>query len=184
MPGVAGQDLSFQPHLSFLSSQLSSMQLRRYQEKCVCLVEAGNTVVLLPTGAGKTLIAAEAMRRVGGRSLFLVPTCLLVEQQARAVREWNPGQNVCEFMGGKALPPSTFHVLVTTPKAFQTAQARGDLHLAWSSFNLVIFDEVKECGLLAHKAAPSPTLSYTVPLRSVVCCTNSRYLKSLPSLTG
>lgn len=45
-----------------------------------------NSIVLLPTGAGKTHIAAEVMRQSlvkpgRGKGLFLVPTVLLVEQQ-------------------------------------------------------------------------------------------------------
>uniref|UniRef100_A0A7S4V2U7 RNA helicase n=1 Tax=Alexandrium monilatum TaxID=311494 RepID=A0A7S4V2U7_9DINO len=117
------------------------MELRPYQSRIVGQAEAsGNTVVVLPTGAGKTLIAAELIKRVGGTCLFLVPTCLLVEQQAKAVGKWTK-LSVGEYMGGATLP-SRFQVLVSTPKAFQVAQAKGTVSLAWSAFRLVVFDEV------------------------------------------
>jgi len=118
------------------------VQLRSYQVRIVeqALSSQKGTVVVLPTGAGKTLVAAELIRAVGGCSLFLVPTCLLVEQQAAAIRSWT-GSNVKEYMGGAQLP-AAFDVLVSTPKAFQIAQAKGNRNLAWAGFGLVVFDEV------------------------------------------
>lgn len=50
-------------------------ELRPYQLRMAATVERGNSIVLLPTGAGKTLVAAEAIRRMntaGRQSLFLV----------------------------------------------------------------------------------------------------------------
>ena len=71
-----------------LTRQVSRMQLRPYQTRIVTDALAGNTIVILPTGAGKTLIAAELISKLGAPCLFLVPMCLLVEQQAQAVRDW------------------------------------------------------------------------------------------------
>jgi ERCC4-related helicase len=101
--------------------------------------ESANALVVLPTGAGKTLVAAELAMRVTGRTVFFVPTCLLVEQQAAAIRAWTR-RRVSEYMGGKALECDC-DVLVTTPKAFEVAQ-RTNAGLAWCSFGLVVFDEV------------------------------------------
>eukprot|EP00927_Polykrikos_kofoidii_P015929 TRINITY_DN17149_c0_g1_i1.p1 TRINITY_DN17149_c0_g1~~TRINITY_DN17149_c0_g1_i1.p1 ORF type:complete len:612 (-),score=105.13 TRINITY_DN17149_c0_g1_i1:22-1857(-) len=117
------------------------MELRAYQKRIVReAVESGNIAVVLPTGAGKTLIAAETITEVGTPALFLVPTCLLVDQQAKAIRQWTK-LRVGEYMGGVALP-SEFDVLVSTPKAFQVAQAQGKHSLSWTTFSVVIFDEV------------------------------------------
>ena len=64
---------------------------------------------------------------------------MLVEQQAKALREWT-GLVVAEYMGGMRLA-AVFDVLVTTPKAFEV-RAAGDRALAWRRFRVVVFDEV------------------------------------------
>jgi|AntAceMinimDraft_12_1070368.scaffolds.fasta_scaffold36670_1 superfamily II DNA or RNA helicase len=113
--------------------------LRPYQQRLVRVAVSGNTLVMLPTGSGKTLIAAETARLVGGRTLFLVPTIMLVQQQAAAIRAYNLDLGevvVGEYHGGQALPATDVAVLVTTPKAFHVAQGRGVLGLNWSEFSL------------------------------------------------
>lgn len=103
------------------------------------VAENFNTVAVLPTGAGKTLIAAELIKRRGGKSLFLVPTCMLVEQQSGQLRSWT-GMIVGEYMSGNTFP-SHFDILVSTPKAFETVLLRNQVS-GWSSFRTVVFDEV------------------------------------------
>jgi hypothetical protein len=129
--------------------RLGGLELRGYQRRIAAAAVERNTIAMLPTGSGKTLIAAEAVRLLGtkkrallgapSRALFFVPTVMLVAQQAKVIREWT-GLRVCEYFGGQNLDVE-FEVLVTTPKAFETAQAR-DTALAWRSFRLVVFDEV------------------------------------------
>lgn len=118
-----------------------SLSLRPYQQRIVTTILQKNTIVLLPTGAGKTLIAAECAKLIPGNMLFLVPTCLLVEQQATAIRAWT-GQRVAEYMGGAKLQ-QPFDILVSTPDAFRTAQSNEtNPSLSWENFGLVVFDEV------------------------------------------
>lgn len=114
--------------------------LRNYQRRIAANAVTRNTLVMLPTGSGKTLIAAELMRVLGPRAVFFVPTRLLVEQQAASIRSWT-GLNVVEFMGGVRLDVASFDVLVTTPKAFLQMQEEC-AELAWGAFRLVAFDEV------------------------------------------
>ena len=104
---------------------------------------AANTLVVLPTGAGKTLVAAEVIaKRLPIAALFLVPTCLLVEQQATALRNWLGTETVvAEYMGGMQVP-TQFDVLVSTPKAFHVKQSNGVQQFGWSSFDTIIIDEV------------------------------------------
>jgi hypothetical protein len=113
--------------------------LRAYQSRIVAVAENFNTVAVLPTGAGKTLIAAELIKRRGGKTLFLVPTCMLVEQQSGQLRSWT-GMVVGEYMSGNTFP-SHFDILVSTPKAFETVLLRNQVS-GWSLFRTVVFDEV------------------------------------------
>ena len=91
------------------------MELRAYQKRIVEAVKFANSVVILPTGAGKTLIAAESILGESKMILFLVPTILLVEQQAKEIRSWiesssSSSRVVAEYFGGTAFPLSAIKV--------------------------------------------------------------------------
>lgn len=134
------------------SSILSSIRtpLRKYQKDAVDLAKSNNAIVVLPTGSGKTLIAAATIHSIfiknsnlrnilPCKSLFLVPTCLLVEQQSKAMR-YETNLNIAEYMGGRATPEA-YDVLVSTPAAFlilSDSNAKFRLNV----FSLVVFDEV------------------------------------------
>ncbi|CAM9140821.1 unnamed protein product, partial [Hapterophycus canaliculatus] len=158
------------------------MKLRKYQLRCAQACEKDNTIVVLPTGSGKTLIAAEVIRRLQPPALFLVPTCLLVDQQAEALSSWT-GLNVAKYRGGTRLPPS-FDVIVSTPKAFQLAQRSpsGLESLRWGAFRVVVFDEVhhvlkdhpyRKLALSLHRSALQPPSSPTYGEPRVVGLTAS-----------
>src|ERR1700690_1924914 len=59
-----------------------SMRPRTYQREAVqrWLDAEGRGVVVLPTGAGKTVVAMIAMEAIGARTLVVVPTIELLEQ--------------------------------------------------------------------------------------------------------
>ncbi len=63
---------------------LDFMELRKYQEAILNTAKQKNTLVILPTGLGKTLIAFELikyrLKYFGGKALFLAPTKPLVDQ--------------------------------------------------------------------------------------------------------
>ncbi|MDG6929465.1 MAG: DEAD/DEAH box helicase, partial [Nitrososphaerota archaeon] len=60
------------------------MEARDYQVRLASEVGDGNAIIVLPTGLGKTAIAAlilaATLQRRGGRALFLAPTRVLVQQ--------------------------------------------------------------------------------------------------------
>lgn len=121
-------------------------KLRNYQEKAFEVATRGSCIVILPTGAGKTLIAsALAKSIVDGNTcgdkkvLFLVPTRLLVNQQANAVRV-ETGLIVAEYMGSSSVPLD-FDVVVSTPSAFLVL-TDNDYRFRFENFQLIIFDEV------------------------------------------
>lgn len=133
-------------------------QLRRYQIDIADAVEKyGGALIMLPTGSGKTLIAAECFKRriaavqAAGQQqqqrrlhLLLVPKCILVPQQAKAVRDWT-GAVVGELKGGAAVPDARqFDVLVSTPVALLHAIQREQLP-DLEQFSTVVFDEMHHC---------------------------------------
>ena len=63
-------------------------ELRNYQQDCITAVEADwsegerSVIAVLATGAGKTLIASEIMRRAQGNCLFLADSRVIVSENA------------------------------------------------------------------------------------------------------
>ena len=107
------------------------MQLRKYQKEVVDAIGNENAIIKMPTGSGKTFVAAEFIKRgrqysegkleLGPRRravLFLVPACDLVTQQKKALKAWIKDCSVAEYMGGISPPTTRFDVLVSTPQAF------------------------------------------------------------------
>ena len=116
--------------------------LRRYQQEALDLVAQRSMIVVLPTGSGKTLIAAKATQlsctTTRKPTLLLVPTTRLVDQQQRAFA-CDTGLRVERFRGGLAVPcPGIFHALVATPDAALQQEER----FALQKYGLVVFDEV------------------------------------------
>jgi Fanconi anemia group M protein len=67
-----------------LQRTLLFMELRKYQQNILAVAKEKNTLVILPTGLGKTLIAFylidHRLKFFGGKALFLAPTKPLVHQ--------------------------------------------------------------------------------------------------------
>jgi len=130
-----------------------TLEDRRYQADIADHAVDRNTLVVLPTGLGKTSIAlrviAECLRREPTRSvLFLAPTRPLVVQHARSVVEtlFAPeplvltGAIAPERRAALLHPPQ---VVVATPQVIANDLAEGGFPL--DSFSLLVFDE-------AHRA--------------------------------
>lgn len=87
------------------------LELRPYQMECLKAGMAENTIVCLDTGLGKTPIAVKLVDHFlaaateasdGSKVLFIVPTVVLVEQQARVCRQYSANARcVTELCGNR-----------------------------------------------------------------------------------
>jgi len=126
---------------------------REYQQNIYnSIIKNGNSLVVLPTGLGKTLIALMLIENKlsNGKIIFLAPTKPLVEQHFRSVIEiLDVEKNIVTIVTG-ALTPSkrkeeykNKKIIVATPQTI-----RNDLKnklIKPKEFSLIIFDE-------AHRA--------------------------------
>ena len=122
--------------------------LRTYQKKIVDTIGSSNAIVKMPTGSGKTVVAAQLvanhLQKNLNSSLFLVPTQDLVAQQAQVIQHWCPEAEILQFTGGMVDPSivdGQKTCLVSTPKAYLLLQQRKPA-FSWPKFGFVIFDEV------------------------------------------
>ncbi len=123
------------------------VQPRPYQREAVrqWLANAGRGVIVLPTGAGKTVVAFMALEQVPVRALVVVPTIDLLRQWRVGLIEKAgvPAEQVGVVGGGeRSLRPIT---VMTYDSA---AMRRRDL----SSFALLIVDEVHHLSAPTYRA--------------------------------
>eukprot|EP00448_Togula_jolla_P008459 CAMPEP_0170612418 /NCGR_PEP_ID=MMETSP0224-20130122/23714_1 /TAXON_ID=285029 /ORGANISM="Togula jolla, Strain CCCM 725" /LENGTH=815 /DNA_ID=CAMNT_0010937923 /DNA_START=35 /DNA_END=2482 /DNA_ORIENTATION=+ len=139
----------------------SPLKPRPYQLECLRKVQRGNTIVSLPTGGGKTLVGVLALDHFlcdgggpaaghGPRAMFVVPTRVLVAQQAQYCRDrCSQKFRVVELSGNemegwtKAMWVRCIadnDVLVGTPEVFRRALVDAAF-LSVLDFALIIFDE-------------------------------------------
>ena len=103
---------------------------------------------MLPTGLGKTviaaLVAAEVLRRGDGRVLFLAPTRPLVQQHATSFGHWFPQVPQARFTGTVARPQregrwENARLVFATPELVANDLAAGRYDL--KSVDLLVVDE-------------------------------------------
>jgi ERCC4-related helicase len=146
--------------------------LRAYQIRMCESSKHKNTIVVLPTGSGKTMIATALSlwnrRERGRKTLFFVPTQMLVAQQASAVCANAPTLRVVQYHGELVWPSIEYDVLVTTPEGFRLKMASGAKNANFENFGFIVFDEVhhvmkkhpyrKIARLLELSSNPKPTV--------------------------
>ena len=105
-------------------------------------------LVVLPTGLGKTVIAAlltaELLRRSPGKLLFLAPTRPLVQQHAASFARWFVPMRVARFTGTVRRPVregawESADLVFATPEIVQNDLAAGRYDL--KDVALLVFDE-------------------------------------------
>ena len=141
-------DIAFDaaPALPFTAQ--ASQSPRAYQRAAFDAWErAGRRgVVVLPTGAGKTLVAFLAIAAIGQHSLVVVPTLDLLEQWRRALIDQlgAPPEHVRTYGGGKQeigpLTVMTYDSAALHPRELNT-------------FGLLVFDEVHHLPATSYRRA-------------------------------
>lgn len=124
-----------------------TLQPRPYQREAVdaWLAADGRGIVVLPTGAGKTVVAYEAMARLGVRTLVVVPTIELLRQWREGISErlGVPRESVGAIGGGER--NSSPITVITYDSA---AMPRRSL----AGYGLLIFDETHHLPAQSYRA--------------------------------
>ena len=98
------------------------MILRDYQK---CAVDAilssreGNHLVVLPTGAGKSIVISESAYRLGTKALILQPTKEILEQNVAKMLQYVPREDVGIYsasMSEKTIRKYTFATIASIYK--------------------------------------------------------------------
>ena len=141
--------------------QLQATDLRPYQEGAVTsFLASGSGVVVLPCGAGKTIVGAAAMAKIGAQTLILVTNTVAARQWRRELldRTTLGPEEIGEYSGErKDIRPvtiATYQVLITKRKGEYP-------HLALFSaldWGLVVYDEVH--------LLPAPVFRMTAEIQS------------------
>ena len=125
----------------------NSVWERSYQRELADACLDSSTLVVLPTGLGKTVIAllviADVLRDNGGKVMFLAPTKPLVEQHASFLRANLLGRDVAMMTGevepaGRRVLWDENDVIVSTPQVIANDLRNG---LDLGDVRLIIFDE-------------------------------------------
>ena len=129
---------------------LDGLEYREYQASILrSIFSAGNSLVILPTGLGKTLIGAGVCARsmaMGKKALFLAPTKPLVEQHyasLSALIRHGEGE-VAMLIGSvgkeeRGRVQGMARVIIATPQTVANELRKGTMSL--DSFGSVVFDE-------------------------------------------
>ena len=128
-----------------------TVERRGYQLSLAASALMRNTLIVLPTGLGKTVVAllviASRLLNEGGKVLFLAPTKPLVEQHANFLRKTLNIEEIIA-LSGEIPPEKRFEmykgakVVVSTPQVIENDIISG---LSLKDYTLVVFDE-------AHRA--------------------------------
>jgi len=150
---------------------------RAYQLEAVDEALTGSTMLVLPTAAGKTVVAwmviAERLESTSGWILFVAPTVALVEQHLRGLTPALNGVAPISITGQNPVAKrpelwGTSRVIVATPQVVRNDVLRGTLDL--SDCSLLVVDEahhatgehaMAKVGELYHSQSSNPLVFAT-----------------------
>ena len=156
----------------------SSFCLRDYQQQAV-----GNWIrakmrgcVVLPTGAGKTMVGMGVIDAVRSATLVIVPTIDLMEQWTHNLSKYYKCVNIGNLGGGHN--NLQFITVATYDSAYLRASAIGN------RFLLIIFDEVHHLAAPGYRTIAEQMASpYRLGLTATIVREDGRHL-DLPNLVG
>ena len=116
------------------------VEARAYQVNIAQSCLERSTLVVLPTGMGKTIVAllviADLLQAEKGKVLFMAPTKPLVEQHAMFIRRMTTVEDVVVFTG--ELPPEDrelewreHRVVVSTPQVIANDTGQWEVTPTW-----------------------------------------------------
>lgn len=116
-----------------------------FQQEAIDLVAAGvDTLVVAPTGSGKTHIAVEAMRAIierGGRAVYTTPLKALSNTKyTEFQRIFGPKHTVGILTGDRKIEGDA-HVVIATTEIY-----RNELYRSSERYQMVVLDEVHYIG--------------------------------------
>ena len=158
----AEDNAGFTPGTPFeISLDNSEWDLRDYQQQAVAKFQAGGSgVVVLPCGAGKTLVGAATMAQLKRNTLILVTNTVAARQwrDELLARTTLKEEDIAEYSGSsKELAPvtiATYQILTTKRKAEFAHLALLDAR----DWGLIIYDEVH--------LLPAPIFKMTADLQA------------------
>ena len=133
----------------------NAIEKRAYQENIAKTAVRGNTLCVIPTGLGKTsiaaLVAAECLKKDDKKKiLFMAPTKPLVEQHRKSfMKMFKIGEDELKIITGSNKPEERAvlykkaWIVFSTPQTIMNDLKKG--RLALNDYSLLIFDE-------AHRA--------------------------------
>ncbi len=131
-----------------------TIERRRYQENIIATCAKKNSLVVLPTGIGKTIIAlgivAHRINKDKNRkALIMAPTKPLVEQHLKSFSDLMDPEQIdtkqFEILTGKVAPAKrgdiykSSKVIFATPQVIENDIIKGTIDL--SQFSIIVFDE-------------------------------------------
>ena len=123
------------------------IKLRPYQEKTLGKIIEKNSFIVLPTGAGKTIIAIalSGIKLNSGKILLMAPTKPLVQQHKKSYDVFFNDPELINIVDGTINPEMRkniwfeSNIIIGTPQTIISDYERG--FFSFDDFSLVIFDE-------------------------------------------
>ncbi|MHA1617347.1 MAG: DEAD/DEAH box helicase [Candidatus Njordarchaeales archaeon] len=165
---------------NIIASKLSRQyELRDYQLQAINFLAKNNWrgVIVLPTGAGKTLIGIEALNQLRLKTLIVVPTLDLMNQWLRKLNEslGIPRSLIGLYGGGK------YSIREITIVTYASAHKKEFLEKAMDYFGFVIFDEAHHLATELNKEIAKRLIA---PYRIGLTATPGEKHKVLEALIG